>query len=204
MTKGEDTRERLLQAAIELFAERGYHATSLKDITSRAGRSPGLAYRYFRQKEDFVLALYGRIADELAQVELPAGPAPARYATVLREKLRLVRPHRVVLAAVVGALIDPANRLGLASDETRAVRDAVRAVVRAALVGADPPAPETWTEPLYAVHLLVLLVAIAAADPRAADATVDLVEQLLTAVPPPLLSALFARAEPIWPLLFPR
>src|ERR671920_2372972 len=45
------TRERILEAALRLFAERGYEATTMRDVAREAGASLGLAYRYFASKE---------------------------------------------------------------------------------------------------------------------------------------------------------
>ena len=55
--KGRQTREAIAQAARTLFAERGFHGTTLSDITSAAGRSPAVFYRYFTDKEDLLAAL---------------------------------------------------------------------------------------------------------------------------------------------------
>ena len=45
------------QAARKLFAESGFHGTTLADITSAAGKSPAVFYRYFDDKEDLLAAL---------------------------------------------------------------------------------------------------------------------------------------------------
>jgi AcrR family transcriptional regulator len=51
----------LLGAAIELFAEQGYHATKTRDICARIGMSTGAMYAHFRSKEDvlFEISLTG-------------------------------------------------------------------------------------------------------------------------------------------------
>ena len=41
----------ILDTALELFAEKGYHVTSISDITRKAGISKGLLYNYFESKE---------------------------------------------------------------------------------------------------------------------------------------------------------
>ncbi len=56
-SKGRQTRQAIEQAARELFAERGFHGTTLADITSAAGKSTAVLYRYFRDKEDLLAAL---------------------------------------------------------------------------------------------------------------------------------------------------
>ena len=55
--KGRQTRQAIEQAARKLFAERGFHGTTLADITSAAGKSTAAFYRYFADKEDLLAAL---------------------------------------------------------------------------------------------------------------------------------------------------
>jgi AcrR family transcriptional regulator len=56
-SKGRQTRQAIEQAARKLFAERGFHGTTLADITSAAGKSPAVFYRYFADKEDLLAVL---------------------------------------------------------------------------------------------------------------------------------------------------
>ncbi|MFI6208629.1 TetR/AcrR family transcriptional regulator [Streptomyces sp. NPDC051041] len=49
-----DAARRLLVAAVEAFAERGYHATTTRDIAGRAGMSPAALYIHFRTKEELL------------------------------------------------------------------------------------------------------------------------------------------------------
>jgi AcrR family transcriptional regulator len=55
--KGRQTRESIELAARTLFAERGFHGTTLADITSAAGKSSAVFYRYFDDKEDLLASL---------------------------------------------------------------------------------------------------------------------------------------------------
>ncbi|MET0900581.1 MAG: TetR/AcrR family transcriptional regulator [Mycobacterium sp.] len=55
--KGRQTRDAIAQAARKLFAERGFHGTTLADITSAAGKSSAAFYRYFDDKEDLLAVL---------------------------------------------------------------------------------------------------------------------------------------------------
>ncbi|ABL04798.1 TetR/AcrR family transcriptional regulator [Mycobacterium ulcerans] len=56
-SKGRQTRQAIEQVARKLFAERGFHGTTLADITSAAGKSSAVFYRYFTDKEDLLAAL---------------------------------------------------------------------------------------------------------------------------------------------------
>ncbi|HEV7423370.1 MAG TPA: TetR/AcrR family transcriptional regulator [Mycobacterium sp.] len=68
--KGHQTREAIERAARKLFAERGFHGTTLADITSAAGRSPAAFYRYYTDKEDLLAVLAESF---LRDVVAPAG-----------------------------------------------------------------------------------------------------------------------------------
>src|SRR3954452_3493443 len=72
---GEPGRERVLEAALELFGDRGYHATSIADIGVRAGISKSVLYHYFPSKA----GLYEAIAETetAALIARVAGSVPA-------------------------------------------------------------------------------------------------------------------------------
>jgi AcrR family transcriptional regulator len=56
-------RERILSGSISAFAEKGFHGASMDDVAASAGVSKGLAYAYFRSKEDLLVrAVKERIA----------------------------------------------------------------------------------------------------------------------------------------------
>ena len=56
-----DRREQLLDVALHLFAEKGYHATSISDIIESAGVARGTFYNYFENKRQ----IFGRLLDNL-------------------------------------------------------------------------------------------------------------------------------------------
>ena len=52
------TKENILNAALKLFAEKGYHGTSINDIAKAANISKGLAYNYFESKKQIIEAIF--------------------------------------------------------------------------------------------------------------------------------------------------
>lgn len=58
MTRADEKREAILAAALSLFAERGFHGTSVPDLAKKAGVGTGTIYRYFDNKEALVNVLY--------------------------------------------------------------------------------------------------------------------------------------------------
>lgn len=59
-----ETKERILDAAEKLFAQRGFHGASLRDITGACGVQVALSYYHFGNKEDVLQAVVDRRADE--------------------------------------------------------------------------------------------------------------------------------------------
>ncbi|MET7703731.1 TetR/AcrR family transcriptional regulator [Streptomyces sp. NPDC005485] len=87
-----DAARRLLVAAVEAFAERGYHATTTRDIAGRAGMSPAALYIHYKTKEE-LLHRISRIGHEKAVEILRTaaqgeGDATERLADAVRSFVR--------------------------------------------------------------------------------------------------------------------
>lgn len=54
----EQSRQQIIDAAFELFAETGYQKTSIAAISKKAGISKGLIYHYFESKEDVLIGIF--------------------------------------------------------------------------------------------------------------------------------------------------
>ncbi len=65
-----DRREQILAAAMNCFAKRGFHQTSMHDISAEAGISVGLIYRYFENKEAVISAMADRHKREIQEMLL--------------------------------------------------------------------------------------------------------------------------------------
>ncbi|CAM5737339.1 TetR/AcrR family transcriptional regulator [Mycolicibacterium aubagnense] len=86
--KGRQTREAIELAARKLFAERGFHGTTLADITSAAGKSSAVFYRYFDDKEDLLAELAESFLHDIVtpsgmSVSLPESPETTDYFTTV-------------------------------------------------------------------------------------------------------------------------
>ena len=92
-----DKREIILAAALELFAERGFHGTAVPLVAERAGVGAGTIYRYFESKEALVNALYQKWKGEiLARVvnDFPQGAdAREQFAAIWRRLAGFVLDH---------------------------------------------------------------------------------------------------------------
>ncbi len=74
----QDTRTRIVDAALTLFNGDGAHAVSTRHVAAKLGISPGNLYYHFTNKEEIVLALYERIETELLGILAPPqAPVPS-------------------------------------------------------------------------------------------------------------------------------
>ncbi|MEX5636148.1 TetR/AcrR family transcriptional regulator [Parafrankia sp. FMc2] len=99
-SQGVDTRTRILTAAVELFVERGYAGTSVRDISERLGVTKAALYYHFSSKEMILDALISPFESGFAQlVELARCDPPPPPQTILTALVRLLAETGVVLCA---------------------------------------------------------------------------------------------------------
>ncbi|MEU1376970.1 TetR/AcrR family transcriptional regulator [Streptomyces triculaminicus] len=129
-----DAARRLLTAAVEAFAERGYHATTTRDIAGRAGMSPAALYIHYRTKEELLYRISGvghRLAlGILRQARDGAGTPAERLADAVRRFVRWHAEHHTTARVVqyeLGALGEEhyAEIVALRRDTDGAVRDII-------------------------------------------------------------------------------
>jgi AcrR family transcriptional regulator len=124
--KSEETRKRILAAALRTFRDRGFDAATMREIASEAGVALGATYYYFDSKDAIVMAFYEQSQQEIA----PALEAllsrsrtlDQRLRGIIRQKVEYFAPNR----ALVGALsshIDPEHPLSPFSGATAPIRD---------------------------------------------------------------------------------
>ena len=71
------SRENIEKIALELFALKGYHATSISQIAEKAGISKGLLYNYFKNKEQLLDSVVMKVYDEIMRIVQMSGNLPA-------------------------------------------------------------------------------------------------------------------------------
>ena len=62
--RSDDKRRRILEAAVRVFAKKGYFAARVADVARRAGIADGTIYLYFRNKEDILVSLFDDVMKE--------------------------------------------------------------------------------------------------------------------------------------------
>ena len=149
-------RAAIQSSALEVFADRGYHSSSIDDIARAAGISKALIYEHFTSKQalhaDLIEAqaseLYRRIADAVAAVETDGG---ARLKAGLEAYLEFVEERRDAWRVLFRETVDP---------EAAAALDRVSAQITAlvaTLIAQDPgatPRDEAHPEADRGIQLL--------------------------------------------------
>jgi AcrR family transcriptional regulator len=161
--KAKQTRETILKTAIDLFVQKGYDDTTMRDIAAASGCSLGLAYRYYPSKSHLVLSLYDQIAQEFEEHvdDLPAGTLAERFEAAMKLKFELLQPYRAAFGAIIGVILSPDSGVAVLGEEAKETRTfAIRSFAKVVLGSKDAPKQpqlDQMTDLFYAGHLLMLL-----------------------------------------------
>lgn len=166
------TRQRMLGAAVQLFAERGLGSTSVRDVAGAAGVSLAMVHHYFGSKDDLydacidatyaeLSAMKGALALELAS-DAPLGELFARAVVT---SYRFAREHRLAVRLLVRAAVSSGE---LHPRGRKLLLEALDVVSTAVGARLDRP-PSELRLPLQSV---VFLVARYAAQDEAETAAV--------------------------------
>ncbi|MHB8991724.1 MAG: TetR/AcrR family transcriptional regulator [Chloroflexota bacterium] len=106
----ESTRRRILEAAVQVFADRGYHDSSVDDIVRASGTSKGAVYFHFPNKQGIFLSLVeflaNRLIDGMDSAIASEKGGIAKVEAALRTVLEAFASHRslarILLIEVVG------------------------------------------------------------------------------------------------------
>ncbi|MEZ0050515.1 AcrR family transcriptional regulator [Mycobacterium sp. MAA66] len=154
-------RERVLAAALTLFAEHGVHGTSLKMIADHIGVTKAAVYYQFQSKTEIVLEAMRPTLEDMARVIRIADALPdweARRAVVISGLVEMVVRHRQLVVMFHG---DPAiDQMALTQPELKAVTDRLRELL-------EGPEPDSASRIAFAVFFVG--VGKAASDPLLAD-----------------------------------
>ncbi len=90
--KTSDKRSNIMQAALDLIAEQGFHRTPMAEIAAKAGVAAGTIYRYFESKDSLINELHRELEGKVMSVlqeGYPSGrPLRERFLYMLRELIR--------------------------------------------------------------------------------------------------------------------
>lgn len=164
-------RERVLDAALELFAKHGVHGTSLQMIADRLGVGKGAVYYQFQSKDEIALAVVLPIFEDIEHLTRIAELLPAEDAqrdVAVSGLVELAIRHRRISSLFYG---DPTiHQIVESHEEFRHIIDRFSAL----LLG---PAPDVTTR--VAMSMTTAGIYACATDPALADVGDDELRQIL-------------------------
>lgn len=139
--RAEQTRAAITEAALALFRDRGYEATTMRAIAERAGVSTGNAYYYFGSKEELIQEFYTRShAEHLAAsraVLEHERDFTARLGGTLRALIEVLAPYHAFAATFYKHAAEPTSALSPFSRQSSPARDASIALYREVVDGSN-------------------------------------------------------------------
>ncbi len=100
--KDQDKRRRILEAAVSVFARKGYFAARVSDVAKKAGVADGTIYLYFRGKEDILVRLFDEVMSEHVSKAREAvralSSAPDRLLAIAERHLAVLGENRDLAA----------------------------------------------------------------------------------------------------------
>lgn len=148
--RGETSRAAILSAALDLFQERGYEATTMRAIADRAGASLGSSYHYFPSKEHLVLEFYRHTHELHAAAIAPLLAREKDLAGRLRGTIRAVvvtcEPFHAVAGSIFSTVANPSSPLNPFGGAARPLREEVVALYADVVRGSDARIPPDIAE----------------------------------------------------------
>jgi AcrR family transcriptional regulator len=203
-SKGERSRDRILEVALGLFRDKGYEATTMRMIAATAGVSLGNSYYYFPSKEHLVQGFYERM--HVGLVETCRGALArerdlkARLRLVMRARLDVVAPYHAVSGTLFRTAADPRSPLNPFSEASGPTRRESIAFLKEVVEGSDARIPKdvapTLPHLLWIYELGLVLFWVHDRSPNQsrsyelADESVDAIVRLLALAHLPVLRSL--------------
>jgi AcrR family transcriptional regulator len=205
--KGEQTRAAIAEAALRLFRENGYEATTMRAIAKEAGVATGNAYYYFASKEELIQEYYARNQADHARACRQILDSETRLASRLRGVLRTLidtqAPYHAFAAKLYKQAAEPASPLSPFSKESSPTRDAAIRLYAEVLEGSRARIPAVFRdrlpEVLWLYSLGIVLYWVHDTSPgcektyRLIDATAPLAERVIRLARLPVLRSLTGR-----------
>jgi AcrR family transcriptional regulator len=196
------TRQKILDAALLLFIEKGYDKATMRQIALQADMAPGSIYHHFPTKEHIVQTFFDVIHEEHAQscVDILRRETKLEYRlrAVVWKKIELAQPFKKVSGVLFRVASDPQNPLSPFSAQSSPTRDKSLALFRQLVAGSSAKLPADvevlladylW---LYQMGIILYWVHDTSANSqktfRLIDRTVKLIQTLVELSSLPLIA----------------
>lgn len=177
-------RDRLVASALALFNERGYAATTVREIVEAAGVTKPVLYYYFRNKEGLFLFLmenaFSTFGSTLAQAMAYQGTASARIEHLLLALYRLSRDNTAILRLIHALFYGPPQGAPFFDFEKfhQGMLDAIRRIIREGVASREFRPFDLETMALLVLGILDMNIEIQLCHPELDTGPEDLSRML--------------------------
>src|SRR5215471_1623225 len=159
----EQTKERILNAALQLFREKGLEGTTTKEISRKAGIAEGTLFNYFKTKEDLALYFFQKETENLiiwfyGDSRLQQAPLAEKLFAIIHRQLEYIEPYEDFIGAVFCRSLQPRSALSPLSFESQELRLKYLRFIRDILATAEETdeIPRVGDLGAYAIGLFYL------------------------------------------------
>src|SRR5437660_4681534 len=126
LSKGQRTRQRIFECAMELFMSRGYEKTTMRMIADRASVNVALSYRYFPSKEHLVFEFYRNFTRDFIERSAPVlarnSGLEARLTGVIETMFAAASPYHAFAGSLFATAASPTSPLNPFSADFTEIR----------------------------------------------------------------------------------
>ena len=138
----EETKRRILRAALDLFKAKGLDGTTTKEISKKSGIAEGTLFNYFKTKEDLALYFFQKETEDLikwfrAETRLQKAPLPEKLFAIIHRQLEYIEPYEDFIGAVLYRSLQPTSSLSPLSFESQELRLKYLLFIRGILAEAE-------------------------------------------------------------------
>ena len=161
--KSKKTKQLIYSVAMQKFQNQGFHQTSMREIAKDCNVASGLAYRYFRTKEDILGVFFEKFCEEIAeeQAQIKSGPIEEMFTQALKVKIFQLGKNRDLLLSVYPLMFDQKSRLSVMGEGTSRARqtllDAIQSLIRRSNYRGSEKSSLDLTVFLYGIEQLITL-----------------------------------------------
>jgi AcrR family transcriptional regulator len=162
--------ENIVSAALDVFAGQGFHAASMEEVARQAGVSKGLAYNYFKSKDDLLAAVMERRFDEAEALiagidEIPG--ALNKLSTILDRLFDDVKKNIALYKFYMTVFLEPHASQEIRAVKSKRIRKQWAKIFRTyAAIFSELGVPDPETEVIYFRSLTTGIVAEFIMEPR--------------------------------------
>ncbi len=206
--KGEQTKAKILNAALEMLHERGYENTTMRAIADKAGVSLGNAYHYFGSKDHLIQSFYHRTHQDHLRAAAPRLASETsfkeRLLSVIRLKIETLEPYHEFAGVLFQTAADPHSPLNPFAEASAPVRQDSIKLFEELVADSRIRVPDDLRQELpyllWLYHMGIILFWIhdrsrkCARTYRLIEQTVDLLDKLVSLASNPFMRPVRKRA----------